>query len=171
MNQEQMINEIMKISVESYKQEKDRAALLLTKSDYLNKYITATFVFVNAFCAFLLTNSAVSKIAICIVYPLIGMFLCISLFLSTKAQVLLKGKFFPTGMDIWEGMKKEAEQGTEKNELSLRLDSIIYYNEYTKALEEANNSKAKILNWAYKTYLFGTIGLTIGFFIICLIVA
>lgn len=168
----EILIEIIKVAQESYKQEQDRALLLLNKSDYIIKYVTATFVFVNALCALLITNKVIPLTIVCILYLIVGISLCVSLSLSIKAQLLVKGKFFPTGVDILEGMNKEYQtSGLEKSLSDLKFDTIKYYDEYTKSLEGANNDKAKTLNKAYHTYLFSVICITLIFFVLCVIIA
>jgi hypothetical protein len=167
-----MLIEITKVAQESYKQEKDRASLLLTKSDYIIKYVTATFVFINALCALLIANKVVPLTLVCILYLIVGILLCISLSLSIKAQLLVKGEYFPTGVDILSEMKQNYDKnGHEKSLVDLKFDTLKYLDKYTKALEAANNDKAKTLNKAYRAYLSGIISITIIFFILCVIIA
>lgn len=105
-------------------------------------------------------------------YLIVGISLCISLSLSIKAQLLVKGTFFPTGIDILVAMEKEYKTSELKKSLSdLKFDTIKYYDQYTKSLEDANNNKAKTLNKAYRTYLFSVFCITLFFFLLCVIIA
>jgi hypothetical protein len=109
---------------------------------------------------------------VCILYLIVGILLCISLSLSIKAQLLVKGEYFPTGVDILSEMKQNYDKnGHEKSLVDLKFDTLKYLDKYTKALEAANNDKAKTLNKAYRAYLSGIISITIIFFILCVIIA
>ena len=167
-----MIVEITNVAIESYKQEQNRESILLTKSDYVIKYITATFVFVNAICALLITNEVIPTIIVCVMYFIVGASLCVSLAYSIRAQLLVKGEFFPTGVDVLNGMQEEYKKnGTEKSVCDLKMDTIKYYDNYTKTLQKANDDKAKKLKIAYRIYLNSVICIMVIFFVLCVIIA
>ncbi|WP_288222527.1 hypothetical protein [uncultured Clostridium sp.] len=167
-----IIEKIKSITQVSYEQEIARSKAILTKSDYLIKYITSTFVFMNAALVFLATSKLVSPWILVIVYMISGVVLCYSLYKALKVQILLKGLFFPTGKTIMKDISKQLNENSERiTPLELDRDIILYYSNYTEELENSNNNRAKILNSAYKWYLSSIILITMHFFIILIIIA
>lgn len=165
-----IFDEILRVTIKSYDQETNRSSLLLTKSDYLIKYITATFVFINAISAFLIANKVISSCVIVIGNIAIGAILCFSLYFAVNVQLFVRGNYFPTGMEIFRAIKnKYNADKIEKTPLDLRMDTIKYYSDYIDNLEKSNNKKAEMLNSAYKVYLIGVVCITLFFFIILIL--
>lgn len=173
MNQDNrdILDEILKVAIESSNQEKERSQILLTKSDYLMKYIAAMFVFVNAVCVFIMSNSNVSAWIVCIYYFLVGMSFLFSVCFTIKAQTLLKCVFFPTGQDIFSNMLLKYNEGNTLTSQDLRIDTIKYYSNYTKSLQVANDNRAKLIDKGYNAFFIGTIVITGGLFLIMVIIA
>lgn len=167
---EKVLERTLDIVKESYNQENNRAKALLTKSDYIIKYITSTFVFVNAMVLILINNKMVNLVILVILYFIVGAMLCFSLYNAVKAQALLDVAYFPTGDTI---LKDLAKLDNEQENLSIYLsrDIISYYSQYIEKLEEANNKRAKILKQAYGIYNSSVIVITLLIFIIILIIA
>lgn len=169
---QEILKKVQIINEESYNQEVKRSSLLLTKSDYVIKYIMSTFVFVNALLVFLTSTKLVNAWLLVLFYLVSGSILCYCLFLAVRVQILLKGEYFPTGETILNDIKKDMNSSGQRfSEIRLDRDLIRYYSEYTSKLEEANNDRARILNSAYYYYL-GSIGfIFIMFFIMLVIIA
>lgn len=164
-----MIERILNITKESYTQELNRSNVLLKKSDYLIKYITSTFVFINALFVFLLNNQLIDTLGLAISYAISGILLCRDLYLAVRVQNLTKVKFFPTGNTILQDIKSNHQkEGKKITPMNLDVDTVNYYSEFTEALENSNNKKAEILNKAYNWYLSTIIIITVIFFIILL---
>lgn len=51
------------------------------------------------------------------------------------------------------------------------MDTIKYYDNYTKTLQKANDDKAKKLKIAYRIYLNSVICIMVIFFVLCVIIA
>lgn len=167
-----MIEKIINITKESYNQELNRSNLLLTKSDYLVKYITSTFVFINALFVFLVSSKLVNTWYLAIMYAISGVLLCRDLYLAVRVQILTKVKFFPTGNTILQDIKSVYEK--EKKQITpmkIDIDTVNYYSKFIEELENSNNKKANILNNAYNWYLGTIIFITFIFFVILLIIA
>lgn len=166
---DEVVDQLLEIAKISSEQERDRAQNLLVKSDYLVKYITATFVFLNAICAFLLKLELTKPIWVVLLYVIPGILLCLAMWKAIKAQELVDVKFFPTGSDVIKGMVDRWNQTQEETSAkSLKLDKISYYREYTDSLKKANDAKAKVLQSVYHLFaidlwiiLVGIAGITI----------
>lgn len=131
----ELLSKILDISKESYNQEINRSNNLLTKSDYLIKYISATFVFINAIFVFLATNRVLNLFILAGVYLIISEILCWSLFLAVRAQVLKKALYFPTGNTVIDEIKDEwNSDGIENNEITLTNKTINYYSDFVNIL-------------------------------------
>lgn len=168
----EIIAEILSCAVESSKQEMSRSNILLAKSDYLMKYISATFVIVNAVCAFAISREFIPAAIVCVYYLLIGILLLISMVITIQVQTLLKVEYFPTGTQILEGMAERWESDKEVYSiLNLQVDNIKYYSQYTESLKEANDDRAKKLKQAYKCFVYATVGVAIGFLIFLILIA
>lgn len=168
---DEIIAEILDTTIISYKQETERSNLLLTKSDYLVKYITSTFVFLNAISVLMITNNMINKMIIVFMYLIVGVALCMALVKAVSAQILLKGKYFPTAGDILNGIVEKGEFDDDKIKKKLIKDKLGYYTQYTKELESANNERAKKINIAYKIYIGGVVGIVVGIMMIMIIIA
>ena len=169
---ENILKKVQIINEESYNQEIKRSTLLLTKSDYVIKYIMSTFVFINALLAFLVTSKIINIWILVVFYLISGCLLCSCLYLAVKVQILLKGEYFPTGETILNDIKKDIQSSGEiPNPIRLDRDLIRYYSTYTTKLEEANNERATILNQSYKFYLASILFIFSMFFIILIVIA
>lgn len=91
---DEVVDQLLEIAKISSEQERDRTQNLLVKSDYLVKYITATFVFLNAIYVFLLKLDVVKPIWIVLLYVVPGILLCVAMWNAIKAQELVDVKFF-----------------------------------------------------------------------------
>lgn len=166
---DQVVDQLLEIAKISSEQERDRTQNLLVKSDYLVKYITATFVFLNAIYVFLLKLDVVKPIWIVLLYVVPGILLCVAMWKAIKAQELVDVKFFPTGSDVIQGMVNRWKKTQEETSAqSLKLDKISYYREYTDSLKTANDAKAMVLQSVYHLFaidlwiiLIGIAGITI----------
>lgn len=169
---EEIFKKVQIINEESYNQEIKRSSLLLTKSDYVIKYIMSTFVFVNALAVFLASTKLINAWILVIFYLISGSLLCYCLFLAIRVQILLKGEYFPTGDTLLNDIIKYIKDPKSHNiEIKLDRDLISYYSKYTCALEKANNERATILNSAYYYYLSSIGFISIMFFIMLIIIA
>lgn len=167
-----IITEILSCAVESSKQEMSRSNILLAKSDYLMKYISAAFVIVNAICAFAISREFIPAAIVCVYYLLTGLLLLISMVITIQVQTLLKVEYFPTGTQILEGMAEKWESDKEVYSiLNLQIDNIKYYSQYTESLKEANDDRAKKLKQAYKCFMYATVGMAIGFLVFLILIA
>ncbi|GAB6156608.1 hypothetical protein JCM17380_53620 [Desulfosporosinus burensis] len=101
-----MLDKVLEISKVSYEQENDRSKQLLTKSDYLIKYISSITIFVNIFLPLAFANKIISLKILILMYVLISIPLIFSLFYSVRVQILKPGKFFPTGKRVLEEIKQ-----------------------------------------------------------------
>lgn len=169
---EQIVDEILKCSEESSKQEFERSQILLKKSDYLMKYISASFVIANAVSGFAVARNFVPDGIVCIYYLIVGILLLIGMTSAIKAQTLLEVNFFPTGMQILEGMvKKKVDEDKVYSLQDIKIDSIKYYSKYTDSLKTANDERAKIIKQGYRSFTYATIGLAVGFFVFLVLIA
>lgn len=167
-----MMDDILAIAKESYNQECNRNNNLLTKSDYLMKYIAATFMFINAVCVFLVTNKLLPPVIICIYYLLVSIVLMMATWWAICAQNLQKLEFFPTGETVLDDIKKKYEDcKEEKTSLDIRIDLIKYYGKYVEAAIITNNRRACFLEKSYYAIMVGLVCITLGFFIFLILLA
>lgn len=167
-----MEEKILEITKESYNQEVRRSNSLLTKSDYLVKYITSTFVFINAILVLIMNNKLINPWINVFIYMVSGILLCRSLYLAVRVQILSKGVHFPTGMTLLNDIAKkynDEKKTTTTQDMDMQI--IFYYSRYIEELEVANNMKASILNKAYTWYLRTIIGITIMLFVLLILIA
>lgn len=160
--------EILCVAKTSAAQEENRLNILLKKSDFLMKYISATFVIINAICVFIATNTDIAPFLIFLYYVINGMLLLLSTYHTINAQTLVKSYFFPSGQDILNGIKKEISSLCL---IKVKTDTIKYYTDYTNSLKESNDNRANKLNNAYKCFILGTVSITVGFLLLILFIA
>ena len=145
-----MIEQLKDVTTTAMNQEEQRSKQLLTKSDYLEKYTTGIFAFINALCVFLMKTSGVCKIYLELLYLVPGILLCVALIFALLAQRISKTLRFPIGS---EEAKKLISQFDEENKIitheQYNMQIINYYSRYVDALNKADNIKAVMLIIAY----------------------
>lgn len=164
---------ILSISKESAAQEERRSEVILKKSDFLMKYISAIFVIINAVCIFAITHTSIKPIFVFVYYIATGLCLLISMFFTINAQTLVQAKFFPTGQDILKTIQhnsKDPSNPTYTFQKS-KVDAIKYYGKYTDSLQKTNDKRAKSLKRAYSCFFVGIFCVTIGSFIMIVLIA
>lgn len=162
-----IIDEALEMSKTSYNQENERSKQLLNKSDYLIKYISAIFIFVNIFLPLAFSNSIINLVALSIMYFLISAPLIFSLFYAVRAQILKPGDFFPLGEKILLKIKNREY----KKLFKIRSRHIMYYSKSTEKLQSSNDDRAKLLKKAYWSYIFSVCMLAIIILIIMILIA
>ncbi len=161
---ETALDKILEVSKTSYDQESERNKQLLTKSDYLIKYISAIFIFINIFLPLAFQNKIVNLKVLVFMYIFVCIPVLICLFFCIRAQVLRSCSFFPTGKETILEMKKNSQDFN--SEIKIKNKHISYFSSSTKSLEESNNTRSELLKKAYWAY-FSSIGAV--FFIIFII--
>jgi hypothetical protein len=169
---DKILTKVLEISDESYRQERERSNNLLTKSDYIIKYISTAFVFTNAIFALLASNKVIKIGILAVLYILIAVTFCISLYYAVRAQVLRKAKYYPTGNTII----KELESDFEKKpvmptDITMLNKLINYSSDYIEELQKVNDDRAKLINIAYKSYLVSISLISLSFIAIMIIIA
>lgn len=160
-----LLNKILDITQESYKQENSRASNLLTKSDYLIKYVTGAFALINVIFVFIAVNKLINLWSIGICYLIIAITMLFCMIYSIRAQILKLGKYFPSGKQILlDIVKKYKEEVVEYNDQKMINETIIYYSEYIEQLEIVNNDRADLINKSYKLFLVSIIEIIVTFF-------
>jgi energy-coupling factor transporter transmembrane protein EcfT len=166
---DKLLEKVLQISKVSYGQEVDRSKQLLAKSDYLIKYLSTIFVFVNIFLPLAFKYNIINLKVLAFIYFAISVPLIFSLFLSIKSQRLRLGMFFPTGKYLLEEMKRN--QDKFNTEIKMKNKSILYYSTSTETLQKTNDERAKNLKAAYTSYFSSIIILAVAIFSIMIIVA
>lgn len=164
-----ILDEVLDISKVSYDQENDRSRQLLTKSDYLIKYIFAITIFVNIFLPLAFANKIINLTALILMYVFISIPLILSLFFSIRVQILKPGKFFPVGKRVLEEIKNSGD--ALNSDLKIKNRFILYYSSSTNELQESNDTRAKILKTAYKQYILSIVILVSIILVIMILVA
>lgn len=162
-------DEILTVSKTSAAQEENRSEILLKKSDYLMKYISATFVIINALCVFAVTQTSISSCFIFIYYIVTGISLLLSTFFTINAQTLVESKFFPTGQDVLKSIQHNSNKPYTLSKS--KTDTIKYYSKYTEALKNSNDKRAKSIKRAYRYYFVGIFFITVGSFLMIVLIA
>ena len=130
------------------------------------------FVIVNTISAFVVLRNIISILLICIYYFLTGILLLINMFVTIQVQTLLEVQYFPTGIQILDGMsEKWKNENKVCSSQKLQVDNIKYYSQYTESLKLTNDKRATKLKKAYKYFMFATLGVTLGFFIFLILIA
>ena len=163
---------ILSVAIESATQEEKRAEILLKKSDFLMKYISATFVIINALCILYVSNTSIELGFICLYYFATGFSLLISMFFTIRAQILAQAKFFPTGQDIFLSIQHNYNDSNKPYTYTKsKTDAIKYYSKYTNSLNEVNNKRAKHLKNAYSFFIVSVFCIIIGSFVMIVLIA
>lgn len=158
----ELLKRVLEITKESYKQECDRSGKILTKSDYIIKYVTTILVFINAIMVFMISNMINNKELIIAVYIVNSIILIISLTCAINAQSLLKVNFFPTGKVILSDLNNYSQQNSELySPTEMLKDEVLYYSNCIESLEEVNKKRAKYLKCAYVFFIFAMCTLVI----------
>lgn len=167
-----ILDDVLLTTKVSQEQEKVRADNLLTKTDYIIKYISATFVLINAIFVFLAANKIINLFLVSAIYISISIPLCYSLFFAVRAQVLKNVKYFPTGNDEIISLRDFYDKENRMpSEIEMKNRTLNYYSEYIKSLESANNARSNLINTAYKSYLASIFLISLGLITVLIIIA
>lgn len=164
---------ILSISKESAAQEERRSEVILKKSDFLMKYISAIFVIINAVCIFAVTHTSIKPFFVFAYYIVTGLCLLISTLFTVNAQTLVQANFFPTGQVILKKIQQDFKDSSKPQYTfqKSKVDAIKFYSKYTDSLQETNDKRAKSLKKAYGCFFLGVLGVTIGSFIMIVLIA
>lgn len=164
-----ILERILKISKTSYEQEVDREKQLLTKSDYLIKYISVIFGFINIFLPLIFKYEVINLYILIIMYVITTIPLIITLYYSIKSQSLKKAVFFPTGKSMLEKLKTEMNNYCRDDKLINK--EILYYSNSTEELQKSNDKRSNILKRAYTNYFVSIMVIALMIFILMIIIA
>ena len=156
---QELVEGILETARISSEQEYQRSQLLLTKSHYLVTYVTGTFVFLNAFCLFLLKLKTAPGFMVLALYAVPSIALCGALWQAVSAQSLVRVEYFPTGQEIIQGIIDKNKKNITVTALDHLGDRIIFYSKYTDSLKEANDKRAGILKSVYRLFIGAVISI------------
>ena len=159
---EEILEHVLQISKDSYKQETDRSGIILSKSDNLFKYSSTIFTATNVIFSLLYVNKLIDSYALLAGYSIVILPFIVSIFFAISAQHLRHELFFPFGSDIINAIVKSPAD--YDSTIKMKNYHILCYSESTEKMQQNNNYKAVLLSRAYWFYMLG-VGCFTGLFI------
>lgn len=158
----ELLQGVLRVAKESYKQELDRSNKLLAKSDYVIKYVTSILVFINAIMVLMMNAVIVDKLWIIGGYIVNSIILLVSLIYAVRTQNLVQVEFFPLGETLLQDLNSYYEQNNKLYTSQEMLnDEVMYYSESVKKLSEVNDARADFLKKAYYFFVGGMVAIVV----------
>lgn len=157
----EIMQQCLEVGQEAYRQEVKRQDTIVTKAEYLMKYHTLLIAILNLSLPLLLKYAELkSSVSWMIFYVLTMLMLLSGIIFTLFIQQPKKIKLFPTSASLLKKIQKDAE--SYQTEEDWIYKKILFYEQSTVTLENANNSSIKWIKKAYIVFVLSIVML--GFF-------